>query len=255
MLCRKRLGSLRAKRVGNAWVVLIAASVALASMSPARADLVFGDFEGSGVPAGWGDWVSAGGVFFDPFTAIPHAGLDGISAYELSSSHATSGSQSLKVNSKMGFDYGLTYSATGGGAATISDFLANDTLSFDVTFPGGDPGGYNNIFGIAVNTNGPGGTFAFYDISPNTGTASFPTPDLTTDQTVQVSYDLTTVPFVAAPTYLQIIIATNNNPTGDVHTTYYFDNFQLSSVPEPSSFAMLSLAGLLGGMVKRRRHA
>ena len=50
-----------------------------------------------------------------------------------------------------------------------------------------------------------------------------------------------------------MILALNNgggNPTNP--SDFYFDNFQLSSIPEPASFGILGMAG--AGLLIRRRN-
>ena len=237
MTCNKRCNL---KWAHGVCLLLLAVSAICVSALPAQATLAFGDFEGAAT--GWGDSKSGG---FNPLTTLPFTSPDGVTHYELSSSHPTSGTQSLKVDSTTGLDFNLSYNPGAAGAPVdINDFLANDTITFDVTFAGGVPGGFNRIDQLAIKTDS-----GFHSL-----TTKFSTPDVETDQTVAVSYDYSGVPFAVTTTFIEMRIATNSD--GDPsHRTYYFDNFQLSlsAVPEPSSFVMLALVSSLGGIFGARR--
>ncbi|HEY1921360.1 MAG TPA: PEP-CTERM sorting domain-containing protein, partial [Tepidisphaeraceae bacterium] len=68
---------------------------------------------------------------------------------------------------------------------------------------------------------------------------------------VSFNYDSIKSQISANPGYLQLILTTNQGGGGP--TDFDFDNFQLSTVPEPASCSVLAL-GAAGLLYRRRRN-
>ncbi len=216
----------------------VALIMSLASMSVA--DVVIGDFEQSA--PGWGRW--SGGV--QPWDAD----------YAYTTNGATLGNYAVQYT-KPGGGYAQSLAYSAGAAGTIADFVTNDKLLVDVTFPATTFDGFAQIFEIALNSQYGGFVGKSYTAQgvgwgPGGGGA----------QTVTLEYDyhsgLPADPtdhksdWIANgnPGWIEIIFATNSDAN---HGIFQFDNVRLvANVPEPASLSLggFAMSALL--LVRRR---
>ncbi len=246
----ERLGSSwrRLGRVQTAVAVLVLAGC----VGSAHAATVFGDFE-SGTAPGWGSLTNSG---VQP-PAAP------ISEQVITASVGSlSGSKALELSGNPAFNFGQS----GGGALGFNflsqnlrnDFLANDHIEFDwYAPPNGSPSGFNQLFNIILNSQGGG----FTNVAGN----SQGTPE--TNQFYFTGYNGTVHHVVVDyTTYKNTILASANpngggwlefgiqpNAGGGAPGVQVFDNFQLTTVPEPTSLALIGVGAI--GMLRRRRCA
>ena len=198
--------------------------------------VVIGDWEGS--PDGWIDWSTggAGGVSVDDPSVMP-------SKFDYGTVGATLGSQSLKLT-QTGWSQSLAIDLTG---QNMADFLANDTLSFDLSI-GADwllngTGGWSQIEQIVINADGLGWVG---QLSGSTGQQYWwdGSPDQTT--TVTLDYSAAKAAIAPSPTYIQIIFETNGQRDDGSSIDFYFDNMELTSaIPEPATLSLLGLGAFL----------
>lgn len=222
-------------RKGNL-AACVAATSLLGVLSTARAVVVFGNFEGN---------QSDGFMSFTSSGPVPFASDTTGSTYSYTTIGATLGAIALDV-SHAGFASNLAYDFKANGH--LADFMANDILSFDVTAPTfATNSGYWQVYNVALNSQGGGfasvgGTSPIYNLYP---------PYNGQTGTVSINYDAYKALISPTTSYLQMIVTVNNG--GGAPTDFYFDNFRLSAVvvPEPTSAALASLAGL--GLLARRR--
>jgi len=216
--------------------------------SVAQASITFANFE-DGATDGFGTFTNSGvtaNTFTSPTTGtniVPVTGSDTTHVLDL---YAAGFNGGLSSGASLGYDFNSN------GLAT--QFMANDVITFQwEVAPGNEATGYSQLYNIILNAPGPG-----YTTVGGSSGATSPLATVTgpvnqypgfTGQinTVSINYDA----FKAAMTgtgYIQLGFQTNDaNPPTD----FYFDNFTLSTVPEPASFSILGLAaaGLMG-----RRH-
>jgi PEP-CTERM motif len=220
--------------------IVLAALISLGAASAARANFVLGSFEGNSAD-GFGTWNGS--------AVVPFASDTTGSAYSYSSYGATDGSVALDVTNPASYEQDLAYDF--GVNGDIAQFMSNDVLSFTATAPaaGAATAGYWQVYQVFLN--GQGGSFS--NVASSTpvvnqyyysgfGGATF---------NISINYDAYKATLASNPSYLQMIIATNTG--GGAPGDLYFDNFQLSQVPEPASFSILGLAAA-GLLSRRRRH-
>jgi hypothetical protein len=200
-------------------LVLVVAALAAAGVvsNTARASVLFGSFEGS-QPDNFGSWNGSAVV---PFTSDTTG-----TTYSYSTIGATNGTTSLDLTHS-GFAQNLAYDFQANNL--VSQFAANDILAFDVTWPTfATSSGFWEIYQVDLNGQGAG----FQDVG---GTApiyrKFPPFNQTTG-TISINYDSFKSALAANPTYLQMIIATNDG--GGAPTDFFFDNFRLISLSNPN---------------------
>ncbi|MGN6370125.1 MAG: PEP-CTERM sorting domain-containing protein [Phycisphaerae bacterium] len=209
----------------------IACVAGLAAASALRADVLLGSFETG--DDGFSGFSASGPV---PFASATNG------TYAFVTEGATDGSKALAVTSS-GFAQNLAYDFVAAGK--VGDFQANDVLSFDVTFPAA-PSGFQELYQVVLNFPG---NFANATPNPVPGTHVEGTTNSPTTVHVSFNYDSFKASVGSNPQYFQLVIANNND--GTARTTAEFDNFRLSSVPEPASLGVLGAGALL--MLRRRR--
>lgn len=201
--------------MARGFVFSFALAVAIAVASIAKAQVVFGDFEDQ-QPDGFGSWNNAVVPFESDVTGT---------TYGYSSTGATLGSTALQV-SHTGYAQNLAFDFAANGLT--QQFLDNDILSFDVTYPASDAQmGYRQIFGIALNA--PGAGFKEMDPTAVQDTNQYP-PFTQKTQTVSINYDSFKAAMSDSPNYLQMVIA--DNAGGGAPPDFFFDNFRLTTVPK-----------------------
>jgi hypothetical protein len=220
--------------------VLIAAGLLGALGAAARADVILGNFEG--VPDAALDW--AGGS--QTALAAPKWTYS-------TTTGVTLGTSSLHL-SNAGYQQSLDLSLN---FAQRQAFMANNTFSIDITYPAQTfTSGFSQIYQVALNAPGFGFNSAPGTASPVAG-SNFGYGGPTSDHTFTLSFNyssaLAAIATAAAgsggvPNYVQIIFATNSDAN---HPDFYFDNARLSSVPEPSCLALLTLSA--GALFTSRR--
>ena len=212
------------------------------------------DFEGvSTGTGGFGTFTYAGGVqstFASPTIGEVITGTSGLTSKVL---HFTGAGFNGGYDSGTGIDLGYSFAS----AAQKADFLANTRIEFDWSVPTSTAAaGYSQLYQFTLSSDAGGG-FKQFGGSSNTASA-FATSTGTLNQNppysgqvnhVVIDYTGFRAALTGTPSYLQLAIATNNG--GGAPADFYFDNFQLTSVPEPTSLGLAGLAA--GGLVARRR--
>jgi len=238
------------KRVLMFHAALVAGLGVISHGSSAGAQ-IFANFE-DGTPDGFGTLTNSSGVTANTFSSptagsviTPGTGTDTTKVLDLTASGFNGG---LSTGADLGFDFvanGLT-----------SQFLANDILSFQwEVAPGTESTGYSQLYNIILNAPGAGFTSvggssgATSPLAVTTGTVNQNPPFSGQLNTVSINYDAYKAAITASPGYIQFAIQTNDsNPPTD----FYFDNFTLSTVPEPASASLLGLGGL--SLMLRRKN-
>jgi hypothetical protein len=214
---------------------LILAAAVLATAAPSYADaVVIGDFEQTA--PGWGRW--SGGV--QPFDANYTYTTDGATLNQYAIQFTKAGG---------GYAQSLAYSA--GAAGTIAQFLANDKLLVDVTFPATQVSGWAQVFEIALNSQYGGFVGASY-VSQGVGWG----PGGGGAQTITLEYDYsagatdhkTDWMNNGTPGWIEIIFATNSDAN---HGFFQFDNVRLV-IPEPATLTLGLLVSLVLVGIRRR---
>jgi hypothetical protein len=208
------MGERFAFRFAVAGVMLFAASVT-------KAQVVFGDFEDQ-QPDGFGSWNNGVVPFDSDVTGT---------TYGYSSTGATLRSTALQV-SHTGYAQNLAFDFNSNGLT--QQFLDNDILSFDVTYPASPAQmGFRQIFGVALNA--PGAGFKELDPTAVQDTNQYP-PFTEKTETVSINYDTFKSVISDNPNYLQLVIA--DNAGGGAPPDFFFDNFRLTAVPKflPADF-------------------
>lgn len=167
---------------------------------------------------------------------------------------ATAGSQSLAITQTGdGFSWNTLRNNSGTDAFynAMNTAAANEsvwTLEFDVTYRDVDiPNGTFLNLSLWVNSDN-----GFRDIHSQGFTTT------AEDRTIHVAVPLTSLSgtdqLAVNSSFYQMGIGMNGN-WGAGPATIYVDNISLTPVPEPSTIAMLSVGGLLGLALLRRRNA
>ncbi len=210
---------------------LIVCVVVVVLSVPAYSAVVIGDWE-NGSSDGWIDWGNK--------KSITHNQNE--SEYGFSDTGVTSGSSSLKVT-KSGWSQTLSIKLQNNGL--VDEFMANDKFAIDVTVPAdallNGTGGYAQIYNVSLNAEG----YGWHDVFATTPALNFYFWNGSPQQagTLEFDYSAAKALMPAAPSYLEIIIATNSSSN---RGTFYFDNARLVGYanPEPATIALLSLGGL-----------
>jgi hypothetical protein len=209
--------------------------------APTLGDVVIGDFEQTA--PGWGRW--SGGV--QPWDADYAYTTDGNTLNDYAVQYTKAGG---------GWAQSLAYNA--GTAGTIADFVANDKLLVDVTFPASTFDGWAQVFEIALNSQYGGFVGASYT-GQGVGWGAGGGPA----QTVTLEYDYSggaanpnqnhKADWISngTPGWVEIIFATNSDAN---HGYFQFDNVRLvRNVPEPASLALMAMMPAMLLLVARRR--
>jgi hypothetical protein len=210
----------------------------LGAGSAAHAQYLFASFEDQ-KPDGFGYFSNSSGVV--PFSTAPAS-----ITYSYTNTGATNGVYALDLNASGYNQNDLAYDFVASGH--LSQFLANDVLSFTMTAPASSTGsGYWQIYSLAFNAPGYGyqnlGSSPFFNQYP---------PYNGTPNTISVNYDAVKAAMSSNPGYVQFIITTNQG--SGAPADFDFDNFTLSSVPEPAT-AGLALSTAVPLLLRRRRAA
>ena len=224
--------------------VVGAFGAALLSATPAARGVVIANFE-DGTTDGFGILTNSGVAAFSTQSTVsgtvttPTTGGDTTKVLDLTASGYNGGLGS-------GNDLGYDFVASGNAAA----FLANDVLTFNwEVAPSATSAGYAQLYNIVINAQGYG--------YHNVGGSSFTGDTNVTNQypgytgqvnTYTLNYDAIKASIPANAGYIQLGITTNNG--GGAPPDFYFDNFTLSTVPEPVSTGTLGLAAI--GLIGRR---
>jgi hypothetical protein len=216
----------------------------------AQAATSFGNFEDDSL-ANFGTLTNSG---FQPWA--PPVSAQVVTA----SASALTGSKVLELNGNPAFNFGQANGAALGfnfvGANLRSDWLANNAIEFDwVAVPNGSPSGFSQLFNIIMNSQGGGFT--------NIAGSNLGTPN--TNQFYFTGYNGNALHVVASyQNYKNTVLASGfpngggwlelgiqPNAGGGAPGQMWFDNFQLTTIPEPASLSVLGLASI--GLVGRRR--
>jgi hypothetical protein len=230
----------------------IAVGVLFFAASAVQASITFANFE-DGATDGFGTLTSTGvtaNAFASPTAGsviTPGTGSDTTKVLDLTASGFNGG---LGTGADLGFDF------VANGLA--SQFLANDVLTFQwEVAPGNEATGFAQLYNIILNapgggfTNVGGSSGSTSPLAVTTGTVNQYPPFSGQVNTVSINYDAYKAAILAntsTPGYIQLGFQTNDaNPPTD----FYFDNFTLSTVPEPASLGLLAFGAT--GLLARRR--
>ena len=217
----------------------------LGSALVGQAAYSIGQFDGAD-PGAWGPWSGSG-----------PGPLPG-STTALSTEDKTTGTTSLKLTNTS-WTQNVAHQA--GIQAEKDAWAANDQITFDVvTLPNTQSSGWWKLEQVVVQS------------SLNTGFNALPVTAISNStggdqiigygapvgrQVVTFAIDYSSVKALwggSTPDWLNLVMATNNDGTAE-HSVVYLDNFQLTTVPEPSTVGALSVAALLLTARRRRRVA
>lgn len=240
--------------------IILSAIAGLCGMAATTQAAVFANFE-AGTLNGFGNLTYSSGVTAGAF-ASPTAGEvitpvvagTGSSALQTRVLHFTGSGFNGGYNSGNGVAIGYDFASNGQTAA----FFANNQIEFDWSVPSSTTAaGYSQLYQFLLN-GGSGGGFQQFGGSSATANA-YATSTGTLNQNpgytgqvnhVVIDYTAYKAQFTSTtPGYLQFGIATNNG--GGAPADFYFDNFQLTSTPEPTSLALAAVGG--AGLLARRR--
>jgi hypothetical protein len=233
--------------------VLVAAIALLGAASAGKAAVIFANFE-DGTPDGFGTFTNSGvtaNLFSAPTAGsviTPATGTDTTKVLDLTAAGFNGG---LSSGAALGYDF-----VANGLAA---QFMANDVITFQwEVAPGNEASGYSQLYNIILNAPGPGfktvggSSGATSPLAVTTGTVNQFPPFSGQLNTVSINYDAYKAAISASPGYIQLGFQTNDaNPPTD----FYFDNFTLSTVPEPATGAIVLGAIGMPLLSRRRRNA
>jgi hypothetical protein len=176
------------------------------------------------------------------------------------SASALTGSKVLELNGNAAFNFGQANGAALGfnfvSANLRNDWLANNAIEFDwVAVPNNSPSGFSQLFNIIMNSQGGGFT--------NIAGSNAGTPN--TQQFYFTGYNGNALHVVASyQNYKNTVLASANpngggwlefgiqpNAGGGAPGQMWFDNFQLTTIPEPASLGMLAMCCV--GLLRRRK--
>jgi hypothetical protein len=199
-------------------------SLAMLILSLQASATVIGNWD-SGMD-GWADWGK--GATYTPGSSVG----------------VTLGTGSLKVDQS---GWGQSLSIKLQNAGLVSEFMSHSTFSINVSVKANDgtiTGGYSQVASVAMNAAGPG----FKDVITGNPVNFYWWPGSgARTQTLTVDYSAFRNSMTGTG-YAEIIFALNTG--GGAPTDMYFDNAQLTGVPEP---ATLSLLGLGAAALLRRK--
>jgi len=206
---------------------ICAAVLIFASAAPSYA-LVIGDWEGE--PDGWNGWIDWG---------QGQAAIETLpEKYSSSTIGATLGSKSLRVD-QSGWAQSLAIKLN---AEQRAVFMKSSTFSMDVSVRANDgtiTGGYSQIYAVYMNAAGPG----FVSVASGNPVNFYWWPG-SGQRTATLTVDYSAFrDQITSTGYIEIILALNTG--GGAPTDMYFDNAQLTGVPEPATLALLGTGCLL----------
>jgi len=245
-----RSGS-RSKRTA----ALLVGAVALGSIcwcANAGAQVTFANFEDNTFD-GFGTGTNSGvtpGVFSAPTSAVIDTGpaTDPTNVLDLTASGFNGG---LSSGADLGYDFVQS--------GFLAQLEANDIITFNWIVPVSSTGsGYSQLYNIILN----GANAGYHTVGGSSGGTDLTLATVTGTvnqypgysgqiNTVSINYDGWKAAMGASPSYAQLEFQTNNG--GGAPSDILFDNFVLSSVPEPTTLGLLSIAGL--GLLRRHRRA
>jgi hypothetical protein len=219
---------------------------------------VIGGWQGAG-DDGWIDWGTQSSILSSP------------SEYSIVSGAVPGYAQSLQITAS-GYhqDLALKLENTPGDMAA---FFANTLLSFTFSVPAStSTSGYSQIYALSLNAQG----YGFNDLSWSGGTGySWSATDVIgsdnnssgqpnyyygpaglRSETVTLNYGGLLSTLIAdgnSPTsgYIEFIFASNNG--GGAPSDFYINNVVLSTVPEPTTGALVLAGGAIALFLARRR--
>ena len=239
----------------SGWKAFAAVAVVAGVCGAAQAAVSFGDFEDN-TTDGFGSLGNSGVVAW----STPVAG-NVITAP--AGSGTMTGSKVLELTGSTSFNFGQASGAALGydflAGNHRADFLANNTIEFDwFPPPNGGSGGFSQLYNIILNSQGGGFTNVDGYGSGNANDNQFYFTGYTGNlHHIVVNYTSYKNAILASAnpdggTYLQFGIQPNAG--SGAPADMYFDNFQLTTTPEPASLGLMAVAGL-AAMSRRRRQA
>jgi hypothetical protein len=176
--------------------------------------VVFGSFEGA-QNDGWG-WFNTNGFTIDPFAT--NSGV----TYSYVPTGATDGTTALSVDVAGFKSFDMAYDFLANGH--LADFLNNDIISFDMTFPtSSTSSGYAQIYNLVLNSNLGG----FNQVGDAPLANQYPPYNGQVNH-VSLNYDSYKATVGTSPQWLQLFLSTNNG--SGAPSAMYLDNFNLSSL-------------------------
>jgi hypothetical protein len=235
------------KNIISSAVVLTAVSLLMPAAGMAQ--VVLGSWQDTDGD-GWSDWNGGSPV---SITTLP-------AKYGYASGAVSGYAQSLEIT-QTGYNQGLTLQLQNTGF--VDDFVNNNQLSFTFSVPAaadsGSTGGYSQLFEFVINSpagfNAVSWSSGLWSYSGDTSNNQNGQPNYyfydgapARSQTVTLDYTSLKPAIGSNPGWLEFIFTFNN---GDGAPDNFYMN-EVVLVPEPSSLALLGLAGF-GFLVARRQ--
>ena len=237
----------------------IAVLALIACVGTARGATVFGNFEDNATD-GFGALTNSGVVPWNTGTGGPGPANGTVIT---PASGPLAASKVLDLTGSASFNFGQS-----SGGALGYDFLANslrpaffanNTIEFDwEAVPNGGSAGFSQLYNIILNSQGGGFTNVDGYSTGNANMNQFYFTGYNGNlHHIVVNYQNYKNTILASGTpdggnTLQFGIQPNAG--GGAPGEMYFDNFQLTTTPEPSSFALIAI-GVVGVLRRRRRSA